>query len=511
MPPVPPSDPNEDILELNDITADKQDVAEQDGIDADFEQELEDLFSEELDDGHGSDSEDEPILLDEVADGLDDIAGDVADQAADEENVLLLDDMVEEKDDAVVLEDVVEENGADEGEEDVLLLDQVAEEPAQAPSPNEAEKALGDMDLDALLDETEPAAPADEADLDALLEGVAEEDDAEPAPADEAAIDLDDLLDEGTGAGTQEKAPELDDLLGEVEEPAAADEILLEDVVEEPAAAESEVVEAEPVVEEAAAEEPVVEESVAVEAAVEEPEVESPILEEAALEDMVLEDVAADLSEPDQEISPEAEAVQPEEEGVFDSEALEQAMDVEIPADAEIVGNGESPAIEGLEDDQMDELAGLKPEDEAELEDMEHLLEGVDVSDIIDESVDEEEIDIPEMDISDIDFVEGPEIPYEVGHDVSEDVDMDALLEDVKPETVSVDDLQSRMAALEERFAALAGEPEVGDLEERIVAMEAKLEEVENIVRREVERLVPEEAARIIREEIAALARELEE
>ncbi|MGE4553296.1 MAG: hypothetical protein AB7D57_09295, partial [Desulfovibrionaceae bacterium] len=249
MPPATANPPDDDLLELDDIVDPKPKKGkglDADSVDMSFEQELEELFSEDLAADEGGEitapEGEETLLLDDIAEGdeglpdldaddlaaggdvgdalllddlaMDDLAGDEPEPAAapaaseDEDDTLLLEDLAEDApaeldgdldaglemepdagadDDALLLDDLAPAAGtADDGDDlDALLLDEPADESA-------AEPAGADDDLDALL-----------------LDEPADESAAAPTPADDADISVPDGLDDLL-AGDDSDMPGLD-------------------------------------------------------------------------------------------------------------------------------------------------------------------------------------------------------------------------------------------------------------------------------------------------------------
>jgi pilus assembly protein FimV len=363
-----------------------------------------------------------------------------------DEETLELTDVVDEGDDALVPDDVASD---DDGDDDALVLDDVLEEPvAEVPEDVAASETDEPLILDDVAEpQAEPEATSDP------------EQNISDASGETDGIDLDDIDVDALLAESQ------DEDLAVSDEDVAELDALLDDIDEgdaESPADEEPAIELDELLDEGLAETPA--EDAVPEESVEEPETEA-------------EAVAADESADDETADPLEAFVQ---------DAVEEG---EPDADTEFGADGLADIPEESEDDDMDAL----------LADVD-----VDVSDII--TGDETEIADDAAVLLDED-----DLDLDAGMDVSDDVDMDALLGDVQSEDGGLNDLVSRMDALEDRFASLAGEPDAQtDLEKRIEAMEARMDEVEDLVRREVERLVPAEAARIIREEIAALARELD-
>lgn len=462
MTPAPPPSHKDDSVDVNDmLNAGKpeHEGLDPDSLDADFEQELEDLFSDDLEEEQAAgDADDgEPIVLDEYVtvenDGIDedmDMAPGAGNDTGDDDELMLLDDVAD-----------------DDGE--VLLLDDMAADVDDDPA-NAVTKALAD---------------AEDQDMAALLEDIAEANEPEPESAeDDEVIELDDLLDEPA-----EDLDDLDALLAEAgDEPGNEtgddDILLLDEVVAEPDA---------------------------------EPDMEPDALDAALAEEMDSDAAQA------QDI-PVSEAVP--------AEALDQLMD-DPEADSADDGFSDLTGLDALEDD---------------MEDMDSLLDNVevDVSDVMGDSMtadigadmgadmdddmgslsdaDISDMDLPEVDMSgvgrpgpavsaaaaamagdpDVDAMDmdgmdlGDELareamPPDAGLDVSDDVDMDQLLADVRPE------------------ASAMGEASLPELQAKVARLEARVAELESRIRQEIANLLPAEAARIIREEISALASELED
>ncbi len=220
---------SDDLMDLSDIDNDeKQDDLDADAVDMTFEQELEELFSEDLDTpDDDSIANDKVLSLDDLVDeedneddlSLDEISNDIpADTTTETE---------EERD---ILEDM--------GDDEILLLDDIAEA-----DDNDAPLILDDLVLED--DENEDALMLNDVvedktdDIDALLNEVAEVDqvetDAPEQTADDVeALDLTDLASDGNEVDLDEVGLDdmdeddldVDALLGEDStspEPALAD------------------------------------------------------------------------------------------------------------------------------------------------------------------------------------------------------------------------------------------------------------------------------------------------
>jgi len=459
---TPSKDDSVEVSEMLGETAPASEGINLDDVDSDFEQELEDLFSDDLaEDGAVAEEAEgnEPIMLDEIAENMEDsvFEDDDVDEAAleaivqpsgdDDDELILLDEIVEEDTTSVVedqdltslVEDIAEES-PDDAVEEIIMLDDLAEEEEEV------------------------------ADLDALLE--AAEEPALDAADDADALILDDVV-------VEENATEAADeiLLEEVVEEAPADEILLEDVVEEEPAEELLL---EDVIEEAPATE--VEEAAQVEeAAVEE------LADELLPEDIVEEAPNVEVEEPAEEISFEPEDMMdaalaednlpevPVEDAVPDEE-LEMLLDE--PEEEEI------SMPESQDDSGIAELAGIEELESDDMEDMDSLLDNVevDVSDLADDVE-----ALPETDLGGA--LAAEVMPADSGIDISDEVSVDELLADVVDEDI----------------------PTVEALQSKVALLEARVEDLETRLRDEIAQLVPAEAARIIREEITALAQELDD
>ncbi|MBN2139640.1 MAG: hypothetical protein JW718_01420 [Desulfovibrionaceae bacterium] len=191
--------PEEEVLELSEAVEDElRDEAGGDSgdLDLNFEQEIEELFAEDLDKAETG-SEEQAVVLDDLAAGEPEAEQPGAD-ADQEEPPLLLDDVVEQGPDLDLGLPDAEESGTG-GEVDVEGLDEIIADmgQAKAPAPEaedvvelaqavedlEAEEAEGPAIEEPLLAE----GPADEEALD-LLEG-AEIDVSEIMPPEGAVID----------------------------------------------------------------------------------------------------------------------------------------------------------------------------------------------------------------------------------------------------------------------------------------------------------------------------------
>lgn len=224
MTPAPPPS-TDDNVDVNDVLNDPADseALDPDSVDADFEQELEDLFSDDLDDASAAVENDEPIVLeDEPAEADDDLLQ-LEDEVDDDDGLIVLDDVVEEAAPAVaedvesLVDDIAEESVPDlPEEEEVIELDDLVEETEDA----EDEEIVV---LDDLLKEDAEEPVADEAAEESVLEDVIEED----VEAEEISLQPEDMVDV---ALAEESAPEVP-----VDEAVAPD--VIDDILDEPEAA----------------------------------------------------------------------------------------------------------------------------------------------------------------------------------------------------------------------------------------------------------------------------------
>ncbi|MEZ7197480.1 hypothetical protein AB6M95_12010 [Pseudodesulfovibrio sp. 9FUS] len=437
---------------LNEPVADSEGF-DPDTVDADFEQELEDLFADDLEDAPVVDESGGPIVLDDQIEP----AGDDAEDEVAEEELLLLDDVVEEP---------AEDDFADESDdEDLLILDDLAEEPA-------GEELIVLDEVVDLVEEADGGAAAPKAgarsaaEAEALVDDIAEENLADSLDEDEEIIDLDDLVEEEPAEAEalddeDEMLLDLDDLIEEEAGPEPEEEISLE--LEEPAEEpedELSVDVTDDLLAAAMAEEPApevpVDEAVApedIEAIMDEPEAEPEIELEAELE--------IEAEEPD--------AVELNEAAIVEGNLFTDA--VEAPVDAELTG------LEQLEDDDIEDVDSL-------LDNVE-----VDVSGVMD--AEESDADLGDDMVMDLDegslddVLAAEAMPPDAGMDV--DADVDLLLAETREE------------------------PSLEALQATVRQLEGRVEELERRLREEIAQLVPAEAAKIIREEIAALAAELDD
>ena len=460
-PPPPPKDDDADVRDvLNEPVADSEGF-DPDTVDADFEQELEDLFADDLEDAPVVDESGGPIVLDDQVEPE-------GDAAVEEEELLVLDEVVEEPASA--------EPAEESEDEDLLILDDLAEEPA-APDAGEEELIMLDEVVELVEEADAGAEPAPEdaqaaAEVEALVDDIAEENVAESAEdEDEDIIDLDDLVEEPAEApeslGDEEEVLiDLDDLV----EAEAVSEPEEEISLEVPEAAEEAAEEAVDVLAEEPADD-LAEDMLA--AMAEEPAPEVPVDEAVAAED-----IEAIMDAPEAEIEPEIELeleieVEAEEPAVVEGNVFaDAAPEAEVPVDAELTG------LDQLEDDDIEDVDSL-------LDNVE-----VDVSGVMDAEEADADLDddmVMDLDEGSLDDVLATEsMPPDAGMEVDADVDM--LLAETREETPSIEALQATVRQLEGR-----------------------VEELERRLRDEIAQLVPAEAAKIIREEIAALASELED
>ncbi len=450
--PQPSADENIDPTELLD-GASGSDAFDPDSVDVDFEQELEALFADDLEEESAAvvetKEEDKPVVLDDLA--------------AEEEETLVLDDIAEEvsDDDIPVLDDVVED-----GDEDLLILDDVVED------------AVDDtMLLDNAVEDVGKAESTtlEEEAVSTLVDDIAEENDITSEAVEEEIeeiIELDDLTDDGD----VEELADLDALLDEVEDEETLE---LNDVVEAETAPVEGVVEEAALEESAAdsaatgipADEIAVEDTVVLEDALETTEAPAPVetTDSEVVEEAILEDIVEMPEEP--------------------AEALAETSTPEIPMDETMVKedidfmdeSGPQEGVSPLNDSGESDIIGLDELEEDD--DMDSLLDTVEV-DMSDIDMPVEGENVPEAGIDMEAALVAESIPQDAGIDVSEDMDVDQLLANVCED---------------------ACDPVIANLQDKVAALEARVEELENQLRHEIAQMVPVEAARIIREEIAAL------
>ena len=192
MTPAPPPS-TDDSIDMNDLLnepATDDEGLDPDSVDADFEQELEDLFADGL--AEESLEGDGPVMLDDVA----------------EEPVAVAEDG-EDADDLLVLDDIAEDDG-------LIILDDVVLEEEAAPDMDD------DDDVLVLADEAE--------EIEALVDDIAETDTTEEPEAEDDAIDLDDLVE---AQADDDEIMELDALLEEADDDSEAISPELEDLPED--------------------------------------------------------------------------------------------------------------------------------------------------------------------------------------------------------------------------------------------------------------------------------------
>lgn len=481
MCPAPPDSPrDEDLLDLSDVaeedSASPAELPDPDDLDASFEQELEELFAEDL----GEDTKAAPAakpthkkaetfddaLLLEPADEVTAQAAPASEEALPDIDLALPEDEAAGAMDQAGLDDLIDNMGSAKAA------------PAAAPeTTGEAEPELLLLD-DEVLEEG-GAAPADEPVLDL---GEVAEPAAEPASAveaDEPVLDLDDLL-------AEEVQP--------VAEPAAEPEILLEPGSEDQ----------------------------------EEPE----LLLDADVAEVLEQATAAPagaapeaVAEPAPAAPETAEDERDETDRMLDDASgpgeaeLELSPDDMLPEPAAAAAPELTEAERDEADLMLDDASGP---DHGELE--------LSPDDML-----PEEPAAPAAEAGEPAAEPGPapaDLPADaalLGLDLesSQDVDVDALLdqigdEDIHEALVGRDEPEEPglPEGFEERVAALVAD-RVGGLtvalkDELARALRSELlpalkNELAAEIRDQVERAVPREAARIIREEIAALTRELAE
>ncbi|MCJ2166160.1 MULTISPECIES: hypothetical protein [unclassified Pseudodesulfovibrio] len=434
--PPPPTDENVDVNDLLNEPVAESDGLDPDSVDADFEQELEDLFSDDLEEeGLPADENEGPVALDDVVEE--------SGQDADDDDLIVLDELAE-----------------DDQADDPILLDDVIAEQDAATSPDEAPLKTVGEDAD---------------DLEALVEDIAEVNDvkAEPEVEDDDAIELDDLVEETAG-----EDDDIMDLEAMLEEEGTEESLDLEEEI----SMEPEDLMDVALAEEAAPDVPV-EEAVAVEeiesimdepepAAV--PEIESERIPEPEIE--LAPEPAPEIElEPEIEIEPEIEPEPASEPQVVAGNVFENAQKSTAPVE------------------EVDaELTGLDALEEDEIEDVDSLLDNVevDVSDVVDAEADLEAEDMDlDLDMGgDLDdALLAESMPLDAGIDVSDDVDVDQLLVEARSEA---DD--ATMAELHDKVEHL--EARVEELERRL------RDEIAQMVPAEAARIIREEIAALAAE-----------
>ncbi|MEF2145786.1 MAG: hypothetical protein V3573_10095 [Desulfovibrionaceae bacterium] len=527
MTPAPPDKTSpDDILELSELVDKKS--ADKDGLDADnvdmtFEQELEELFSEDLaadDDSLAPPSAPNKGRNDLSLDDLGDFdAADLlepAPESGDEEPILL--DAPEEpdtEDDPMILEDMALDDAAPEeaeaasDEDDILLLDDISAEP----EPEEDEPLILE---DMALDEEPPApAPAEEPSgelddgIEMILDEVVQEDGEAEQPQEETlpegddldALDLSDLveadtegeeeelldLDEMIAAGQDETVPREDAVASETEQPEEADDVFelsLEDAVND---AVEDTLQAALADAEQAGEIPVSDQDDDVLDLDEELVMDADSADDEDLPFELDETVLSDEQVPDlNAFAGDADEEQPD---------LLDAADVAIAAaalqkdtadeDTDTLLDGMDIDIGDLDEDapkEIDDLDQLSPLEESLLDELD--------KDLDDGFIDE--LDSP----LDTDMAVVMEEEEELDSEQNLHVNVDTLLTEIEAEAGSE----------ESRDAVIAP-----DLAARLDILEQRLSDIEAMIRSEVARALPAEAARIIREEIQAIQEEFEE
>ncbi|WP_272701074.1 hypothetical protein [Desulfovibrio sp. Fe33] len=340
--PPPPKD-DADVRDVLNEPAVESEGFDLDSVDADFEQELEDLFADDLEDAPVPDESGGPVLLDDVA----------GDEPANDE-LLVLDDVVGEP---------AAGGSAPEGD-DLLLLDDVVEEPVE-----ELDDENELIVLDEVVDLVEKADAA-EGETWAVASETGE-DDMELSAGEESGendeiINLDDLAEEPVSFGSdepevseepqEEPLIDLDDLIGE-ESPAEAEETIFESgsepALDDAPAAEEPIVElvdeALPVVEPDAVMEEV-EELEEAPAADDLPSVELMDAELTGLDELGDDDI--------EDVDSLLDNVEVDVSDVVDSEEVDAEMDDDMVMDLDEGSLDEALAAESGPSDSMDESMG---------------------------------------------------------------------------------------------------------------------------------------------------------
>ncbi|CCH48956.1 midas domain-containing protein [Pseudodesulfovibrio piezophilus] len=418
MTPAPPPPPTDEVNDmLNDGVPDN-DVLDPDTVDADFEQELEDLFSDDLEEEAAASAamaeDNEPIVLDEYVTTEDiDIAIDDPAPVEPEENIETA--QTEEDDEgALVLDDVAEDDS-----EEMMILDDVVEEDDDV------------MLLDEVIEEV-PEVRTDPDDIAALVDDIAEDNTVTPPSADaEEIIELDDLLEQGRPeevSEAPEEIVELDDLLQETETAPSSDDdtMLLEEM--EP--------EIEPTAEEAT-----------------EPTLPDDMAETMA--EAMVGDEAEDVSTIT-DLEPETVQVEPMESdklGDLTEEALtdaEEMLSAEPPVEASealmaeaLSETKDQPEEEGTQELKSDDATSQKHDIEPATP-VSSLDETTNAEDVLPTKESGEEISTVPEDMVDLALAEesGPEIPVDEAV-LEEDIDllMDEPASEATPEPASEEDI----------------------------------------------------------------------
>lgn len=517
-PDSPDKQAKEEILDLNDVA---EEVLEGDDlgahdVDASFEQELEDLFSEDLELEEPAvgkieeASEDEDLLvLDDVVEEVSDDDLMVLDDVIEDGDALVLDDVVEESEEVLELDDFV----VDEADDDLLELDDIMEDVGEIDS--------ADSDSDAMLenfDLGEESLMADEGDsadgevdaegLDNIIDGLG----GDVTVAADDKDDIDNLFDGDTDvaaldqlledSGSDDEIDDLDDLLGEVSEDvdlsAIGEDVLADEDIESLLSDEEELVE---ISEEGLDPLDVVESDAVTEPVEATAEVESTEPVEALVSDEV-----ADVVEID-EVDESAMVVEPVEAEIPEALEIDMTGTLEDSEAAEVSEESEEILDETSASDTL--LAAKAVDLDTDMDDSD--ITGLDSSDDIqlDVDVDDDAIDLSELlkdveiDLSDLDeddlinedesaVAAGPVVTVEAVDELADKIDLfDSELVKLK-DLIELTAAGCKDANLEEKAdfeeKATLAEKRAEDLEialaessERIIALEEKVAQIDSL------------------------------
>ncbi len=494
-PDSPDKQAKEEVLDLNDIAEEivADDASGVHDVDTSFEQELEDLFSEDLEleepavGNIEEDSEDDDLLvLDDVVeeDGdddlmvlddamiLDDVVEEVSDDAMVLDETMILDDVVEDDED-IVLDDVLDEAGdleSADSDTDIMLENfDLGEESLMAA---EDESADGEVDVEGLdnvidgLGGDSTVAADDKDDIDNLFD----------SDTDVAALDQ--LLDD---SGADNDIDELNDLLGEVSEDVDLSELGEDFLADE--------------------------------------DIESLLSDDEELLDISEEGLdPLDVDEPEA-VSEQVEVAEPSEiiESAETPEVVEPAetpevIEVEMP-EAELTETLEVESAETIEDVEVPDVSEQSEEilENAVLDDPDSIIEetpGADVSpavDLADIDTDTDGSELNELDNSDDsplddDDINLGELLEDVEIDLS-DLDEDDLMpadesgpfvtvEAVNELADKMDSFDSELAKLKDLIDSTAAGYKDANLEEKLMLAEKRAEDLEVALAESSERVI---------------------
>ena len=515
-PDSPDKQAKEEVLDLNDIAEEivADDASGVHDVDTSFEQELEDLFSEDLEleepavGNIEESSEDDDLLV------LDDVVEEGSDDNLMElDDAMVLDDVVEEGsdddlmelDDAMILDDVVEEASDDVVEDDEdIVLDDVLDEAGKL------ESADSDSDTDTMLEnfdlgeESLMAAEDESADgevdaegLDNVIDGLGG--DSTVAADDKDDIDnlfdsdtdvaaLDQLLDE---SGADNDIDELNDLLGEVSEDVDLSELgedfLADEDIESLLSDDEELLEiSEEGLDPLEVDEP---EAVSEQAEVAEPSeivesAESPEIVESAESPEVVE--PAETPEVVEVEMPEAELTE-----TLEVESAETIEDVEVPdvseQSEEILENA---VLDDDPDSIIEETPGSDVSPAVDLADIDTDTDGSELNELDnsdDSPLDDDDINLGELledveiDLSDLDEDDlmpadesGPFVTVEAVNELAD----------------KMDSFDSELAKLKDLIDSTAAGYKDANLEEKLMLAEKRAEDLEVALAESSERVI---------------------